>query len=165
MFAPDVAGMGLYAVDDSGNELERQNQWWSQSWQPRLVTPVFIFGGEPGLAHYFATVPSLADVQGCQPVVHVNTYELDGPYAMPIASDVNRLFEVYSRYLEMLLATPDFTTGGDAVLAFPWDVPELFARDERLVQLIRAGHFALLMPGHEERAWAARVVAAAEARN
>lgn len=165
MFASDVAGLGLYSVDDRENELERQNQWWSGSWQPRLMTPVFIFGGEPGLAHYFATVPSLADARGCQPVVHVNTYELEGPYAMPIASDVNRLFEVYSRYLETLLATPDFARDGDAVLAFPWEVPELFAQDERLVQLIRAGHFDALMPGPEERAWAARVVAAAEARN
>lgn len=165
LFAAGVAGMGLYSVDDSGSELESQNRWWRETWQPMVAVPLFIIGGEFALAHYIATVPSLADARGRQPVVHVNTYELDGPYAMPIASDVDCFFDVYSRYLELLVAAPGFERDGAAALTFPWEVPELFARDARLVELIRAGSFEPLMPGSEERAWAARVVALADSRH
>jgi hypothetical protein len=156
--------MYVLRVDDRENQWEEQNQWWRESWQKRLRMPVVLFGGEASLAYYHATVPDLADEYGRQPVVRIDTYELDGPYAMPLASDVDRFFEAYSRYLEVLVATPGYEREGDSVLSFPWETPEVFARDERLVQLIRAGRFDPLMPGPEEQAWAAKVVAAANTR-
>ncbi|HSP80886.1 MAG TPA: hypothetical protein VLQ93_20330 [Myxococcaceae bacterium] len=70
------------------NELEEENRKWKESWQERLPLQLFVFGGETGLAQYFATVPALADGKGRQPVVEVNVYE--EPYALPIASDVDR---------------------------------------------------------------------------
>jgi hypothetical protein len=164
MFAADIAGIGLYVVDDRVNELETRNQRWQEVWQPKLALPVFAFGGEPALAHYLATVPSLADARGCQPVVRVSTYDLDGPSTLPIASDVDRLFDTYSRYLETLVVHPWFEQEGSAALTFPRQVPELLARDERLVQLIRDGRFDPLMLDAEDRAWVAEVVAAAQRR-
>jgi hypothetical protein len=161
-FATDMAGFTLARCDDSENVLESRNQWWRGSlWQQQLPVPLFIFASEPLLSHYYATVPSLADDRGVQPVVHVVAYDV--PYALPVASDVDRLFDVYSRYLEALVAHPDYEGQGDAALVFPWDVPELLARDERLVALIRAGIFDSLMPREEStRAWVARVVGARE---
>lgn len=152
-------------VDERENQLETQNRWWNERWQPQLAMPLSLFGGKASLAYFLATVPGLADESGWQPVVQVDTNELDGPYALPLASNVDRYFDVYSRYLEALVTHPSFTADGMTALTFPWEVPELFARDERLVELIRAGSFAPLMPGPEERAWAARVVALADARH
>jgi hypothetical protein len=157
--------LGYAYVLRTENQLEEQNRWWNASWQLQLSMPLSLFGGKASLAYYLATVPGLADENGRQPVVLVDTYELDGPYALPLASNVDRFFDVYSRYLEALVMHPSFAADGMAALTFPWEVPELFARDERLVELIRAGRFDPLMPGTEERAWAARVVAAADARH
>lgn len=57
-----------------------------------------------------------------------------------------RFFELYSLYLEELVSTPGYEEEGCAVLAFPWEVPHLLARDERLVELIRGGYFDPLLP-------------------
>ena len=157
VFAADVAGMGLFQLDDTVNELEARNRQWRSSWQERLPVPLFVFGGETGLACYYATVPGLADAEGRQPVLCIDTHE--DPYALPLASNVDRLFDTYSRYLEALLAHPDSEEDGAAALPFPWDVPEILAQDGRLVELMRAGCFDSLMPHDAStRAWAARVV-------
>lgn len=151
----------LLRVGDDVNELEKMNAWWQENWQPQLALPLFIFGGEPALAYYYATVPELVSEQGRQPVVFVDTYDLDGPYALPVASDVDRFFDTCSRYLEALRAHPDYEEYGSAALAFPWGVPEILARDERLVELVRAGRFTPLMKDTDEvRQWTARLLAA-----
>jgi hypothetical protein len=157
-FASDIY---FLRADDSENQLETQNAWWREAWQSHLADPLFIFGGVASLAYYFATVPGLADAQGLQPVVEVDTYSLDGLYALPLASSVDRFFDTYARYLELAGATPGFQEDGLSVLAFPWAVPQVVGRDERLVQLIREGRFDSLMPDAESRAWAAEVVVAA----
>jgi hypothetical protein len=117
----------------------------------------FIFAGEPLLAHHYATVPSLADDQGLQPVVKVNVYE--EPYALPIASNVDRFFEAYSLYLEELLSIPNSREEGETLLLFPREVPHIIGRDRRLVNLLQAGRFDRFMPGPEEKAWARQVAA------
>ncbi|HLM42573.1 MAG TPA: hypothetical protein VK458_01845 [Myxococcaceae bacterium] len=58
------------------------------------------------LAYHYATVPCLADARGLQPVVKVDMHE--EPYAVPLASNVDRFFDTYSRYLEVLVAEPDY---------------------------------------------------------
>lgn len=155
VFATQAAGMGLFRVEDDVNELEEENRKWKESWQERLPLQLFVFGGETGLAQYFATVPALADGKGRQPVVEINVYE--EPYALPIASDVDRFFEAYARYLEELLAQPDYEEYGAAALSFPWRVPEILARDGRLVEMLRAGRFAALLGDDEVREWVRQV--------
>lgn len=156
-FATDAAGLVLFRVNDEVNELERENRLEPGNSLEQLALPVFVFGGEPGLAYSYATVPSLADEQGRQPVVLVDTYE--EPHALPVASNVDRFFDTWSRYLEALVAQPDYTQLGSAVLTFPWGVPELLARDQKLVELIRAGRFDPLMKktGSTPR-WVAQVL-------
>jgi hypothetical protein len=155
--ATDVAGIILAQVDDSTNELESDNRWWGESGQRRLALPLFLFGGEPGMACYYATVPGVEDAEGRQSVVRVDTYE--EPYALPVASNVDRFFETYAIYLEALVGHPDYREPGDTPLSFPLGVPELLARDARLVEWLRAGRFAPLMKDTDEvRQWAARVV-------
>lgn len=139
--ATDRAGVIIGRIDDSGNELSAENQRWRSVFQDKLALQVLVFGGEPGMTYRYATLPTLADENMCQPVVRVDTYE--APFALPIASDIDRFFELYSRYLEQLAATPGYKE--DVVLTFPWDVPHLLARDRRLVELIRSGAFEPLL--------------------
>ncbi|WP_163870921.1 hypothetical protein [Myxococcus eversor] len=150
----------LLRVNDDENQLDEKNQWWRESWQKRLDLTVCVFGGEANLAYYFATVPGLADARGCQPVVEVDTYELDGPVVMPLASNVDRFFDLYASYLEALVAHEDYAERGSAALSFPWKVPHLVARDERLVQLIEEGRFDFPQAGPEARTWALQVLEA-----
>ena len=105
-------------------------------------------------------MPRLADARGCQPVVEVDTYDLDGPHAVPIASDVDRFFDTYARYLEAEVeADPNYEEGGPGVFSFPWGTPELIARDAPLVEMLRAGRFEPLMKKDEEsRVWVEKVV-------
>jgi hypothetical protein len=161
-FATDVAGVVLAGNDDSEYNLESENSWWRQNHQQRIPLPIFIFCGEPLLAHSYGTLPTLADTQGRQPVVHVNTYEFDGPLILPVASDVDHFFHTYSLFLEELAATPEFKERREAMLGFPWDVPHVLARDERLVELMRAGRFEGLMSKEPSvRQWMERVVGSA----
>lgn len=156
-------GSDLYLLraDGTENRLDVQNSWWRETWQGQLAVPLFIFGGMASLAYYFATVPGMAEGSpGFQPVVEVDTYSLDGPCALPIASNVDRFFDTYARYLELAGATPGFEEDGLSVLSFPWDVPQVVGRDDRLVQLIQAGRFDPLLTDPKARAWAAQVVAA-----
>lgn len=155
-FATDIAGVILARCNDNVNELTRDNAQWREGRLKRLSSLLFVFGGTPGMAYSYATVPSLADTRGCQPVVEVDAYE--EPSALPIASSVDRFFDTYSRYLEALSAIPGFREEGEAALTFPWEVPHIIGRDERLVELIRAGAFnALMRQTDEAREWVARV--------
>jgi len=133
--------------------LEADNQWWRENYWERLGEPFIVFGGDMGMAYNHATVPRLADDWGRQPVVRIDTYEYE-PYVMPVASNVDRFFDSYSRYLEALVADPQ----GD--LIFPWHATDILARDERLVELMRTGQFDALMKNVDDvtRRWAAKVM-------
>lgn len=90
----------------------------------------------------------------------MNTYELDGLYVMPVASNVDRFFDSYSRYLEALAADSRYQASGEKELFFPWDATGILARDERLVELLRTGCFDALMKHMDDstRRWAAKVM-------
>jgi hypothetical protein len=160
-FATEVMGWVLDRSDDQVHRMEEINKRWRQKWWEELGEPVIVFGGEMGLAYTYATVPRLADAQGRQPVVYIDTYEFD-PYVMPIASNVDRFFDSYSRYLEALVSHPRYLECGEKELMFPWHATEILARDERLVELMRAGRFDSLMKNTREssatRRWAAKVM-------
>ncbi|HYO72151.1 MAG TPA: hypothetical protein VEU33_39370 [Archangium sp.] len=156
-FAKKVGGWGLTQSDDQIDMLEEDNKWWRESYWEQLGEPVIAFGG---YVYTYATVPGLADGWGRQPVVEVNTYEFDGLYVMPVASNVDRFFDSYSRYLETVVADAYYQTTGEKDLFFPWHATEILARDERLVELMRAGRFDSLMKNVDDstRRWAARVM-------
>ncbi|MCY1075164.1 hypothetical protein [Archangium lansingense] len=155
-FATKVMGWVLSQSNDEERALEKDNKWWRENWWEELGEPVIVFGGD---IHAYATVPGLEDRWGRQPVVRVDTYEFE-PKVMPIASNVDRFFDSYSRYLETLVADPHYQETGETDLIFPWDATEILARDERLVELMRAGRFDSLMKNVDEetRGWAARVM-------
>jgi hypothetical protein len=135
-----AAGWRLERSDDQVHELEEENKRWRERWWEELGEPMIVFGGD---LYTYATVPRLADEQGRQPVVQVDTYE--EPYILPVASNVDRFFDTYSRFLEAVVADPDYQQTGDSDLLFPWDATELLARDERLVELMRSRRFDELM--------------------
>ncbi|PTL85296.1 hypothetical protein [Vitiosangium sp. GDMCC 1.1324] len=159
-FATKVMGWVLTRYDDEVHGLEKDNEWWRENYEAQLGESVIVFGGEKGLAYTYATVPGLADAWGRQPVVEVNTYE-DELKVMPIASNVDRFFDSYSRYLEALVADPRYQESGETDLIFPWHATGILARDERLVELMRAGRFESLMKNTREskatRQWFAKV--------
>lgn len=157
-FATDVAGIILRRQDDDEQKLEEDNQWWSEAYRDQLAMPTLIFAGEPLMAYHYATVPSLADDQGLQPVVKVSAYE--DLYALPVASSVDGFFDAYSRYLEALLELPEAREEGDTSLLFPRHVPHIIGRDRRLVEMMRDGRFAQFTPDAEEQEWMQQVMAA-----
>jgi hypothetical protein len=154
--ATQVMSWVLTRSDDQMHRLEENNKWWRENYWDALGEPVIVFGGD---VYSYATVPSLADDQGRQPVIEVNIYEYE-PKVMPIASNVDRFFDSYSRYLEALVAHPRYQASGEMELTFPWDATEILARDEWLVELMRAGRFDSLMKNVEDetRHWAAKVM-------
>ncbi len=160
-FAADLTGIVMEPLSEKSRQLEEQNAWWSRGYRQQLALPTFIFAGEPHLAYHYATVPTLADARGLQPVVRVDVYE--EPYAVPVASSVDRFFDTYSRYLEALLALPHARQEKGALLTFPWETPHLISQDAPLIEAVRAGRFDVLMPGAEERSWARKVLASATA--
>lgn len=106
-----------------------------------------VFGRETGFSIYFATVPRLADVQGIQPVVYIEA--VDTLTCVPVASSVDRFFDTYSCYLEMMVVDPEYLQCRVPELSFPWGASQLIARDERLMKQVRAGHFDFLTQNDE----------------
>jgi hypothetical protein len=157
----------LYVVPCGGqvNGLLRANE--QESDWPEPFRALIVFGGEEASAYRYASVPSLADAQGLQPVVKVDPYE--DIYALPIASNVDRFFDTYARYLEFIYEMPDCSEDRGTWPVFPWHVPEIIAADRALVGMIVEGRFDSLMfqegvaagRGNEEiREWIARIRAA-----
>ncbi|HYO59008.1 hypothetical protein [Archangium sp.] len=155
-FATKVLRWVLTRSDDQVHRLEEDNKWWRENWWKELGEPVIVFGGD---VYSYATVPGLADEQGRQPVVMVDTYEFE-PQVMPVASDVDRFFDTYARYLEAKTSDPSYQVSGEVDTGFPFDAIEILARDERLVESMRAGRFDSLMRHVEggTRRWAATVM-------
>jgi len=101
-----------------------------------------IFGEETGFALYFATVPRLADARGLQPVIYIQA--MDFLSTVPVASSVDRFFDTYSRYLELMVVDPQYIYDKNPSVVFPWSVQQLIARDESLMTQVRAGLFDFL---------------------
>jgi hypothetical protein len=161
VFASKLMGLSLIQSNDDEQRLEANNKLWRENHWDALGMPVIVFAGE---VYTYATVPSLADEWGRQPVVEVNTYELDGLHVLPVASNVDRFFDSYSRYLEAVVASPRYQEAGENGILFPTHMGDLLARDERLVELLRSGRFEPLMKNLDEgeRRWVAKVMGARE---
>ncbi len=131
----------LVRCDDELNGLLLENKEW-QSFFPHEFWPehfrsLMFFGR--AMLYGYATVPSLASSGDLQPVVHVDPYE--EIYAVPIASNVDRFFESYARYLEMAGGDPEYGEDLFENVIFPWNVPEIIALDRPLVEMIKKGGF------------------------
>lgn len=112
-----------------------------------------VFGQKTGFSYYVATVPALADAQGFQPVVYIPHYPGETS-CIPVASNLDRFFDTYSRYLELMVADAEYVATGSPETTFPWDIAHLVAQDSPLLALIRAGRFAtLLNDDREARKW------------
>ncbi|WP_257447895.1 hypothetical protein [Archangium lipolyticum] len=152
----------LRLVDPQKFDLVSVNEDWRRDW-PEPVRSLLVFAKEHALAYYYATVPCLKSSEGLQPVVKANVYE--EPYALPLASNIDRFFSSYARYLEVLIADPDYEEYGAAALSFPWGVPEILAEDLPLVEMLRAGRFDFLMEKNvDARQWVSQVLAASVRR-
>ena len=160
VFASELRCLTLDKSNDDAHRLEESNKWWRENYWEMLGEPVIVFGGS---TFTYATVPGLADTWGRQPVVHIDIYEYE-PKVMPVASNVDRFFDSYSRYLEAVVAEPSYQESGEVEFTFPWGSTEILARDERLVELMRAGRFDSLMKHVDDstRRWAAKVMGARE---
>jgi len=128
--------------DDQLDEVLLENKRVQPFW-PEPFRSLLVFAGQEALAYRYATVPSLADAQGFQPVVEIDPYE--DVYALPTASNVDRFFDAYARYLELIYETPEFRDDPDARPTFPRGVPEIIAEDRTLVGMLVEGRFDSLM--------------------
>ena len=135
--ASEFGELALYGPTPGEDGLIATNEWLRKADAPEIQSSL-IFGCETGFALYYGTVPHLADPQGLQPVVHVNAYEF---YAIPVASNVDRFFEAYSRYLELMVVDVEYIHHGIASIHFPSAVIPFIAQDKPLMDSIRAGRF------------------------
>jgi hypothetical protein len=143
-------------------DLRRENEHWRRQWAEPFGS-LLVFARDDRLAYSYATVPSLADERGAQPVVWVDVYE--ALYAVPVASDVDRFFDTWARYLESAPEVPGGEEYAPLDRTFPWSASELIARDRPLVELLRAGRFDFLMEKNAEaRRWAGQVLDARVSR-
>jgi hypothetical protein len=111
------------------------------------------FGQDTGFSLFYGAVPRLADSRGLQPVVYIQAHSGE-QFAIPIASSVDRFFDLYSRYLERMAVDFEYIHTGLPELVFPWNVPELVAADAQLIAQVRAGHFDFLTNDEEgARQW------------
>ena len=143
----------LLPGDEEKSGLVLENEEW-QGCFPHMFWPehfraLMPFGSD--MRYRFATVPELANSGGRQPVVFLDPYE--EIYALPIASDVNRFFDTFSRYVEIVVDDPDYQAGGTPGVGFPYDVPELIAKDTPLLGMIREGRFDRLMYERNKTGW------------
>jgi hypothetical protein len=136
--------LALYVAshDEQLDEILQENKGIQPYW-PEPFRSLLVFGGQEALAYRYATVPSLADAQGFQPVVEIDPYE--DIYARPVASNVDRFFDAYARYLELIHETPEFRDDPDARPTFPNGVPEIIAEDRTLMGMLVEGRFDSLM--------------------
>jgi hypothetical protein len=147
----DLGPLSLYSPGSEWNHLIPWNERLRESDAIQLRSSL-IFGEKTGFALYFATVPRLADAQGLQPVIYLQA--MDSLSAAPVASSVDRFFDTYSRYLELMVADPGYVHNRVPEIHFPWDVQQLITRDEPLMALARAGRFDFLTRDDAEaRQW------------
>lgn len=139
-----AAGFGdlaLYGPGPDEEGLIQRNEWLRKEDEVQYRSTL-VFAWEPGFSFYYGTVPQLADAQGLQPVIHIEA--MDVLFAIPVASSVDRFFDLYSRYLELMVQDPKYLNGELPHLQFPWHMQTLVAGDALLIQQVRAGHYDFL---------------------
>jgi hypothetical protein len=131
----------LYRPGDGFEDLVPWNQRL-RGYDPTHYSSCLLFGQESGFAFYYGTVPKLADAHGYQPVVYLEA--MDVQFAIPVASCVDRFFDLYANYLEFAAEPPDSAGPSTRSVHFPWDVQHHIAQDAPLIERVRAGQFDFL---------------------
>jgi hypothetical protein len=141
----------LYSWGSGEGQLASLNEGMRSFGEEPYVS-VVLFGQLSMMAYYLATVPSLADARGTQPVVFIDAYERKR--VLPVASSVDALFTTFSMYLERAVMTEEYAAERRIALHFPTSVPDLVASDRPLVGALSAGHFKRLMrDDNESQEW------------
>jgi len=145
-----AAEFGPFALYRPGREWMDLIPWNTRLKEHGLVyySASLIFAQEAGFSLYFGTVPRLADSQGLQPVVYIVAQDAD-QYAIPLAASVDRFFDLCSRYLELMVASPEYRGNWNPAVTFPWDMIHQIVRDENLIAQVRAGRFDFLANEYE----------------
>jgi len=150
--AATIGPLTLHGHGQDENDLIPSNEWVREENEIYFHAPL-IFGKETGFSLYYGTVPRLADSRGLQPVVYISAHGVP-QFAIPIASSVDRYFELYSRYLERMVVDFEYIETGVSLVTFPWDVADLVTRDEPLIAQVRAGRFDFLTNDEKDaRKW------------
>jgi hypothetical protein len=138
----------LYKPGDGFEDLVPWNQRL-RGYDPAHYSSCLLFGQESGFAFYYGTVPKLADTQGRQPIVYLEA--MDAQFAIPVASCIDRFFDLYASYLELAAKPPDLAeTGIPDSVHFPWDVQHLIVQDVPLIERVRAGDFDFLSNNYRD---------------
>jgi hypothetical protein len=154
-----LALLSLFRPDKESDGLFQENEYFKRDGEEPFRSSL-LFGKKTGFSYYLGVVPELADGQGLQPVVYVPFYPVE-VFGIPIASNLDRFFDLYSRYLELMVVDDEYVETGFAEITFPWDMAHLVAQDAPLVSLIRAGRFTPLLNDHDgARKWVDTVLAA-----
>jgi len=150
-FSPD-SNWDLVGSNTFTREVRRGNPFWTDE--------VIYFATESGEPYRFAVVPALANPEGVQPVVYL--FEVDGVRLYPLASSVDKLFDLWARFCEPRLekyGRLDSWMVGIDDFSFILNEPRLVAQDEALVLMIQAGRFDRLMEQHPNSLkWASSVL-------
>lgn len=139
----EISGLALYGPSSDEEGLIRRNAWLRERGEVQYLSSL-VFGWELGFAFHYGVVPRLAGPQGLQPVVYISAME--ALYAVPVASSVDRFFDLYASYLELAAKPRGFEELG---VHFPWDVQHLIAQDAPLLEQVRAGRFDFLTGGSQ----------------
>ncbi len=131
----------LYGPSSGEEGLIPRNKWLREHDEVQYRSSL-VFGWEPGFAFYYGTIARLASHQGLQPVVYISAME--ALFAVPVASSVDRFFDLYSRYLELVAVDPDYVASGMTRVNFPWGVRHLIVQDKPLIARVREGSFDFL---------------------
>ena len=132
----------LHGPGQDENGLIPTNEWVREEEEIYFHAPL-IFGKKTGFSLYYGVVPRLADSRGPQPVVYISAHDAQ-QFAIPIASNVDRFFDLHSRYLERMVADFEYIETGLSLVTFPWDMADLIRHDEPLIAQVRAGCFNFL---------------------
>jgi hypothetical protein len=145
--ASEFGPLTLYGPSSEREGLIPRNEWL-RAYDGVHLQSSHVFGWETGFAYYYGTVPRLADSQGLQPVIYIDDHE--AKYAVPVASSVDRFFDAYSHYLELMAVDSEYVHHGVSVINFPWSMAQVIARDTPLMEQVFAGRFDFLTNGYRD---------------
>lgn len=128
----------LYGGPGASNDLVERNRSLREIRDDiPFLTDMILFGEAAYQAVFWATIPALARPDGIQPVVYLDFNEV--PKILPIASSIDRAFYLLGQYLEILKSRFGSINVGAGEYFFPWDIPDLVAKDQDLTQLLNSG--------------------------
>ena len=97
-----LGDLSVYGFDeDTGRDLIKLNTSFRECevGHPFDLREILYYAQEFSMAYRFAVVPSLANVEGVQPVLYLDEY--DEVSVLPFASSVDKAFDLWARFCEV----------------------------------------------------------------